>query len=113
MTGALEGEEVSRRGEARLTINQEFDSFDHFVREYVTNVSKSGLFIKTAAPLPVGSIVNVSFTIVMDDIETIEGEAEVVRTSQNPAGMGVAFKKLHADSQALVERLLTERATGH
>ena len=47
MTGALGRDELSRRGEARLTINQEFDSFDHFVREYVTNVSKSGLFIKT------------------------------------------------------------------
>ena len=68
-----------RRQELRLTINKEFDSFDQFVREYVTNISRSGVFIKTAEPLRVGSIVNLKFTVVMDDIETIEGEGEVVR----------------------------------
>jgi uncharacterized protein (TIGR02266 family) len=94
--------------EPRLTINQEFDSFDQFVREYVTNISKTGLFIKTPSPLPVGSVVNLAFTIVTDGIETVEGEAEVVRTSQNPPGMGVAFRALRPESRALVDRLLTE-----
>ena len=44
----------TRRQDARLTINKEFDSFDQFVREYVTNISRTGVFIKTATPLPVG-----------------------------------------------------------
>jgi hypothetical protein len=98
----------SRRQEARLTINKEFDSFDQFVREYVTNISRSGVFIKTATPLPVGSIVDLKFTVVMDGIETIEGEGEVVRVEQNPSGMGVVFRKLGTYSQRLVERLLTQ-----
>jgi len=62
----------SRRQEPRVTINKEFDSFDQFVREYVTNISRSGVFIKTPKPLPVGSIVNLRFTVVMDGVETIE-----------------------------------------
>jgi len=93
-----------------LTINKEFDSFDQFVREYVTNISRSGVFIKTATPLPVGSLVNLRFTVVMDDIETIEGEGEVVRVEENPSGMGVVFRKLGNYSQRLVERLLTQRS---
>jgi uncharacterized protein (TIGR02266 family) len=100
----------SRRQQARLTINKEFDSFDQFVREYVTNISRSGVFIKTATPLPVGSQVDLKFTVVMDGIETIEGEGEVVRVEQNPSGMGVVFRKLGRYSQRLVERLLTQHA---
>jgi len=102
----------SRRQEARVTINKEFDSFDQFVREYVTNISRSGVFIKTATPLPVGSQVDLKFTVVMDGIETIEGEGEVVRVEQNPSGMGVVFRKLGRYSQRLVERLLTQHAEG-
>jgi uncharacterized protein (TIGR02266 family) len=101
----------SRRQEARLTINKEFDSFDQFVREYVTNISRSGVFIKTATPLPVGSVVDLKFTVVMDGIETIEGEGEVVRVEQNPSGMGVVFRKLGAYSQRLVERLLMQHTS--
>jgi uncharacterized protein (TIGR02266 family) len=101
---------VESRREARLTINKEFDSFDQFVREYVTNISRSGVFIKTATPLPVGSQVDLKFTVVMDGIETIEGEGEVVRVEQNPSGMGVVFRKLGHYSQRLVERLLTQHA---
>jgi hypothetical protein len=96
----------ARRLEPRLTINKEFDSFDQFVREYVTNISRSGVFIKTAEPLRVGSIVNLKFTVVMDDVETIEGEGEVVRVDSNPSGMGVVFRKLGQYSQNLVEKLL-------
>ena len=99
----------SRRQDQRLTINKEFDSFDHFVREYVTNISKTGVFIKTDEPLAVGSVVNLKFTVVMEGVETIEGEGEVVRVEQNPSGMGVVFRKLGHYSQALVEKLLTQR----
>jgi uncharacterized protein (TIGR02266 family) len=102
----------TRRQETRLTINKEFDSFDQFVREYVTNISRSGVFIKTSTPLEVGSLVNLRFTVVMDGIETIEGEGEVVRVEQNPAGMGVVFRKLNHYSQRLVERLLTQHEPG-
>ena len=91
----------------RVTINKEFDSFDQFVREYVTNISRSGVFIKTAEPLRVGSMVDLKFTIVMDEVETIEGEGEVVRVESNPSGMGVVFRKLGQYSQNLVEKLLT------
>ena len=44
----------SRKNE-RVTINKEFDSFDQFIQEYVTNISRSGAFIKTKTPLPVGT----------------------------------------------------------
>lgn len=99
---------TGRRNE-RVTINKEFDSFDQFIQEYVTNISRSGVFIKTAQPLPIGTTVNLRFTVIMDAIETIEGEGEVVRVDSEPAGMGVVFRKLSSYSQGLIEKLLTLR----
>lgn len=99
----------SGRLNERLTINKEFDSFDQFIQEYVTNISRSGAFIKTDKPLPVGTEVNLRFTVIMDDIETIEGLGEVVRVETNPPGMGVVFKKLSDYSAKLIEKLLTAR----
>src|SRR5688572_3093916 len=97
---------MSGREEERVTINKEFDSFDQFVSEYVTNVSRSGVFIKAKAPLPVGTLVNLRFSIIMDDIQTIEGVGEVVRIETDPPGMGVVFKELSAYSKGVIEKLL-------
>jgi uncharacterized protein (TIGR02266 family) len=96
----------------RVTINKEFDSFDQFIQEYVTNISRSGVFIKTREPLPIGTEVNLRFTVIMDDIETIEGLGTVVRVETDPAGMGVVFKQLSSYSQHLIEKLLTARGQG-
>jgi uncharacterized protein (TIGR02266 family) len=93
--------------EARVTINAEFESFDEFIREYVTNISKTGAFVKRADPLPVGTEVNLKFTVIMDDVETVEGVGTVVRVQHDPPGMGVVFTKISQYSQHLLERLLT------
>lgn len=100
---------MSERQEDRLTINKEFDSFDQFIDEYVTNISRTGAFIKTDNPLPIGTEVKLHFTVIMDDIETIEGIGKVVRVEQNPPGMGVVFERLEKYSQALLEKLLTRK----
>ena len=96
-----------RRRDERVTINKEFESFDAFIHEYVTNISRTGVFIKSKAPLEVGTSVNLRFTVIMDDIETIEGTGQVVRVQDDPPGMGVAFTKLTTYSEDLLARLLT------
>jgi uncharacterized protein (TIGR02266 family) len=100
---------MSGREEQRVTINKEFDSFDQFIQEYVTNISRTGVFIKTKEPLPIGTTVNLRFTVIMDDIESVEGEGEVVRVEADPPGMGVVFRKLSGYSQGLIEKLLTQK----
>lgn len=96
-----------KQREARLTLNKEFESFDAFVREYVTNVSKTGAFVLREDPLPVGTEVNLRFTVIMDGVETVEGVGKVVRVQQDPPGMGVVFTQISQYSQHLIERLLT------
>jgi hypothetical protein len=96
-----------KRSEERLTINKEFESFDAFIQEYVTNISRTGVFIRAQNPPPVGTRVNLRFTVIMDDIETIEGIGEVVRVEKD--GVGVVFRELSAYSKDLIDKLLTQR----
>jgi hypothetical protein len=101
----------TKRQDERVTINKEFESFDAFIQEYVTNISRTGVFIKSATPLAIGTRVNLRFTVIMDDIETIEGIGEVVRVEKDPQGMGVVFRELSAYSKDLIDKLLTQRIT--
>jgi len=96
----------------RITINKEFESFDAFVREYVTNISHSGVFVKSKRPLPIGTQVNLKFTVIMENVEYIEGVGEVVRSEQDPPGMGVIFTELESHSRDVLDRLLL-RALPH
>jgi uncharacterized protein (TIGR02266 family) len=96
----------------RVTINHEFASVDEFITEYVSNISRSGAFIRTRHPLDVGTKVNLKFTVIMDELETIEGIGEVVRVQANPPGMGVVFVTLTSHSQSLVDKLITRRRQG-
>ena len=95
--------------EKRVTINHEFESVDQFIMEYVTDISRSGVFIRSKDPLPVGTKVNLCFTVIMNEIETIEGIGEVVRLSKDPPGMGVAFVELSSYSQTLIEKMITRK----
>ena len=98
-----------KRNNQRVTINKEFESFDAFIQEYVTNISRTGVFIKSTTPLAIGTRVNLRFTVIMDDIETIEGVGEVVRVESDPSGMGVVFRELNAYSKGLIDKLLTQK----
>jgi len=93
----------------RVQINHEFSSVDAFINEYVANISHSGVFIRSKDPLPVGTRVALKFTVIMDELETIEGVGEVVRRTTKPAGMGVIFVELTGYSQDLVAKLITQR----
>ena len=91
----------------RTAINQEFNTIDEFIAEYVTNISQGGVFIRSKNPLPVGTRVTLKFSVIVDDFETVEGEGEVVRVDNSPGnqGMGVAFTRLTAESKKLIDHI--------
>ncbi|MBN1654645.1 MAG: PilZ domain-containing protein [Deltaproteobacteria bacterium] len=102
-------EESNKRREKRVTVNKEFDSFDAFITQYVTNVSRSGVFVRSAKPLPLGTEIDLQFTIIMDGIETITGVGKVVRVEHDPPGMGVVFTEISQYSKKLLDHLLTHK----
>lgn len=105
--------QVDRRGGVRKDVNHEFRSVEEFIAEYVSNVSRTGVFIRTDDPLEIGTRVNLRFTVILDELETIEGQGEVVRVVKpgglEPAGMGVVFTELPLYSRKLIERIMVRR----
>jgi hypothetical protein len=93
----------------RVRVNQEFVSVDAHLSEYVTDVSRTGAFIRSKDPLPVGTRVNLKFSLIIDEIEIIEGVGEVVRVQkpQDPGGQGMAvlFRRLSEPSIKLLDKL--------
>jgi len=99
----------NRREHQRFSVNKEFESVDEFVSEYVTNISKSGVFIRAKRVLPVGTLVNLSFSVLTEDFEIIEGIGRVVRVQEKgELGMGVVFQELTPESQKIVDSLVTQ-----
>ena len=94
--------------------------------ERVTNISRTGVFVRSKTPLPVGTQVNLRFTVIMDDIETIEGVGEITAamtrldhvtqgTAASAEESAAAGQDLQAQSRAVADavdelRLLTEGA---
>jgi hypothetical protein len=76
---------TSKPREERRVVNREFASVEEFILEYVTNISRSGAFIRSTGPLPVGRRVSLRFSVVMDELEIIEGWARSC-ASCRPAG---------------------------
>ena len=96
----------------RVDVNQEFAAIDDYIAEYVSNISQGGVFIRSKNPLPVGTRVELKFSVILDDVETVEGEGEVVRVDREgpEAGMGVAFTRLTASSKRLIDQILSRHA---
>lgn len=104
----------NKRRHERLLINEEFGSIDDFIAEYVSDISRGGVFIRSKQPLPVGTKVNLKFSVILEDFHTIEGEGEVVRVVDDaePHGMGVVFTELTDESRAIIEELVRRRDAG-
>jgi uncharacterized protein (TIGR02266 family) len=104
---------IDRRVDVRRTVNKEFASVEALITEYVSNLSRSGVFIRSDDPLPIGTKVTLKFIVIVDDLETIEGLGEVVRVvplgGAEPAGMAVVFTELTEFSRNLIERILVRR----
>ena len=100
------GEKVSRPRPRRVDVNFEFESLDR-LSQFVSNISRSGCFVRTRDPWPVGTRLNLRFTVLLEDLEIVEARGEVVRVSERPRGMGVKFIDLSVASRDVVDRIVT------
>lgn len=103
----------SRRDEKRVAINREFGALDQSIGEYVSDISRTGVFIRTDKPLPVGTYVELNFSVIDDDIHVLEGVGKVMRVvsveeSDNP-GMGLVFLDLTPESQDVLNELVAKK----
>jgi uncharacterized protein (TIGR02266 family) len=98
--------DADRRQGIRVQVNDEFAFVDGIMTEYVQNLSRGGLFLRCDETLPIGTEVALRFTILLDDLETIEGKGVVTHHAVRPVrGLGIRFSELTPASRALVERV--------
>lgn len=71
--------------------------------DYLSDVSRGGIFIRTQRPLEVGSTLQVHFSP-SRDAELVHAFCRVARTT--PEGMAAQFVRLDADSAELMTRRL-------
>lgn len=100
---ALQGraKDERRRGE-RHAINPEFAALEPGSLTYVSNLSETGVFINSRVRLPVGSSVDLRFTVLLDEPIVIHGPGRVIHHQDEPRGMGVTFGHLSAEMQLRV-----------
>ena len=108
-----------RRKDPRLdvTIKVDYSTKEMFVSNYVTNLSKGGVFIQTEAPLPIQSQINLTFTLPDFNIK-IEAKGKVTwtydikkGTSSIVRGMGIKFTDLPEQHKALIEDYISKLST--
>src|SRR5689334_23005828 len=98
-----------------LKIKFKSSNLDQFIERYSVDVSRGGIFIRTKEPLPVGTQLRFEFQL-QDASALIAGDGTVVWIREHdPArqgvapGMGVRFDKLAAESQKVLDKILTEK----
>lgn len=88
-----------------------YDDGHSFNAGHVMNVSETGLFLETALPLPVGTVVRL-MPLDSDSEAIFEAYARVMRTVQydptsiEPAGMGLMFIDLTEDDRRKVMEMI-------
>lgn len=95
-----------RRRAERVPINEEFSSDES---TWVSDLSIGGVFVHTQELLPIGMIVELRFTVLLDDPQVIEAIGKVVRHSRRPSGIGVQFSTLTALMRERVEQVLARQ----
>jgi type IV pilus assembly protein PilZ len=105
---------IDRRIHTRITVDIEVDykSADTFLFAYITDISAMGIFIRTNAPEPPGTLLNLTFTPPGGPQLNLEGRVMWVNPFRpgsydniNP-GMGVQFVDLSAPQRENIVQLV-------
>ena len=88
-----------------------FFSESNFYAGLTQDISEGGLFVATRQVLPVGTEVNVTFTL--PGVREIRADG-IVAWQRDPLhgdpGMGIQFNHLEAEDRALIQRFVAKRA---
>ena len=95
-----------RRRSERVPINEEFSADGS---TWVSDLSIGGVFVHTEERVPIGLVVEVRFTVLLDDPVVIEAYGKVVRHSRRPVGIGVQFTNLSKQMRERIEQALARQ----
>lgn len=94
----------NRRRAQRVPLSVAFSESDPRTTTPVSDLSQTGVFVHTDEQLPIGSVIDIRFTVFPEEPVLFEGRGTVVRHTQDPTGMGVEFLDLtHGAREVLRE----------
>lgn len=111
------GEKMSdeRRTNPRAPVELKVDyrTVGSFVTNFSKDVSTGGVFIRTSAPLPVGTRVRLRLALPGDALPValdgvVEWERGLHESESGPAGMGVSFENASPELVAGLRRLVAD-----
>ncbi len=87
-------------------------TLDEFIEKYSRDISRSGMWIKSAKPPALGTLLKVE--ILLEDASpvisavgrVVKRREEAEATHDNPAGMGIRFLKIDEVSQPVIDRIV-------
>ena len=74
----------------------------------VSDLSESGVFVHTEDPLPIGSNIELRFSVMLDEPVLFIGKGRVVRhqMGDEPHGMGVEFTSLEDTARDVLGKIM-------
>jgi uncharacterized protein (TIGR02266 family) len=97
-----------------LNVRYKSATIDEFIENHAHDVSRGGIFIKTANPFPPGTLLKFEIRLASDQA-VIAGVGRVVwkrdagSLGDHPSGMGVKFIKIDEPSKVVIDRLVNTR----
>jgi uncharacterized protein (TIGR02266 family) len=97
-----------------LNVRYKSATVDEFIENHAHDVSRGGIYIKTATPFPQGTLLKFEIRLASDQT-VITGVGRVVwkreaAEGEQPAGMGVKFIKVDDSSKVVIDRLVTTKS---
>ena len=112
------GSERRMHPRKEVWIEIHYQHLDDFFYDYAINLSRGGMFIKTARPLAIGTEIKLRFTI-PDRKEVIKTRGRIARvvkveeSQSHPPGMGIEFQALTEKDTQLINSLWEEDVKAH
>jgi Tfp pilus assembly protein PilZ len=95
-----------RRRAERVPVNSQFAEL---TPAYVSDLSEYGVFVHADNALPIGSVIDLQFTVVLDDPVILRGRGKVVRIQEEPSGMGIEFTDLDPEMILRINDVVTRQ----
>src|SRR5580700_2995613 len=99
-----------------LNVRYKSATVDEFIENHAHDVSRGGIYIKTANPFPPGTLLKFEIRLASDQA-VIAGVGRVVwkrdagtSNGERPAGMGVKFIKIDEPSKGVIDKLVNTKA---
>jgi uncharacterized protein (TIGR02266 family) len=92
-----------------LALEVEYRTAGAFLVAYSVNLSKGGIFLETETPMPMGTVLNLRFSVPGGSTLEVTGRVTWVRLDPEPgkpAGMGIEFENLDGRHGEIIDGIV-------